>query len=277
VARLETTFVLLFLTSLPPLLCGLFIVILPTALAMLGPVAVRRFYRYSTLVKNNEVAGFKFATIGVIYAVLLGFAIVSVWDKFSEAELLVLREAGASATLYRLSSGDERESVATREALRVYLSTVLEEEWPNMAAGRESPEASAAMGGLYAATLRLADSRPLAVGIEVLKELGVMTEARRGRLYLAAGVVPSALWAMLICGALVTVGFTYFFAMENLHAQTVMTGALAAIVFLGLFVIVSYDHPFTGSVSVDIHPFRGLIADMDKIPERRSWAAPQSQ
>jgi hypothetical protein len=268
---------LLFLTSLPPLLCGLFIVVLPTALAMLGPVLVRRLCRYSTLVKNNEVAGFKFATIGVIYAVLLGFAIVSVWEKFSEAELLVLREAGASATLYRLSAGDEPEALATRTALRAYLNSVIEDEWLNMAAARESREASASMGALYAGTLHLADHRPVAVGVEIMKELGAITEARRGRLYLATGVVPSALWAMLITGALVTVGFTYFFAMENLRAQTAMTGALAMIVFLGLFVIVSYDHPFTGAVSVDSNPFRGLIADMDKVPEQRSWSAPISR
>ena len=105
---------LLFLGSLPPLLGAFLTVLMPTAVAMLGPALVRRRYTYSVLIKNNEVAGFKFATLGVIYAVLLGFAIVSVWEKFSEAELLVLREAGASATLYRLSSGDDPEAVATR-------------------------------------------------------------------------------------------------------------------------------------------------------------------
>jgi hypothetical protein len=255
---------LLLLTSMPPLLGSIFTVLTPTALAMLGPVIVRRVWKYSTLVKNNEVAGFKFATVGVIYAVLLGFAIVSVWEKFSEAELLVLREAGASATLYRMSSGDTPESIATRSALSAYLNSVVEDEWLKMSTARESHETAKALGALYDAAMRLADNRPLAVGVEILKELSAVTEARRGRLYLAAGVLPTALWAMLICGALVTVGFTYFFAMENLRAQTAMTGALAFIVFLGLFVIVSYDHPFTGAVSIDPLPFRSLIADMEK-------------
>jgi hypothetical protein len=255
---------LLFLTSMPPLLGAVFTVLTPTGVAMLGPLVVRRLCRYSTLAKNNEVAGFKFATIGVIYAVLLGFAIVSVWEKFSEAELIVLREAGASATLYRMSAGDAPEAVATRSALSAYLHSVVDDEWLKMSSTRESHETANALGALYVAAMRLADSRPLAVGIEILKELSAITEARRGRLYLSAGVVPSALWAMLICGALVTVGFTYFFAMENLRAQTAMTGALAFIVFLGLFVIVSYDHPFTGAVSIDPLPFKSLIADMER-------------
>lgn len=252
---------LLFFSSLPLWLGAFFIVLAPTSLAMLGPALVRRHFPLSVLVKNNEIAGFKFATIGVIYAVLVGFAIVSVWEKFSEAELLVLREAGASATLHRLSTGAEPEAIATRAALRAYLTSVLEDDWPHMSAGRESREAGRALDALYAVAVRLADSRPLAVGVEIMKELGAITEARRGRLHLAMGVVPPALWAMLVCGALITVGFTYFFAMENLRAQMSMVGALALIVFMGLFVIISYDHPFTGDVSVEPHPIRTLIED----------------
>ena len=47
----------------------------------------------------------------------------------------------------------------------------------------------------------------------------------------------------------------------DLRAQSAMIGALSAIVFLGLFVIVSYDHPFTGDVSVESHPLKQVLAD----------------
>jgi hypothetical protein len=36
---------------------------------------------FERLVSNNEVAGFKFAALGVGRAVLLGFAVVTVWEK----------------------------------------------------------------------------------------------------------------------------------------------------------------------------------------------------
>jgi len=42
---------------------------------------------------------------GVLYAVLLAFAIIVVWEKFNVAENDVAREAGAAATIYRLSDG----------------------------------------------------------------------------------------------------------------------------------------------------------------------------
>jgi hypothetical protein len=45
---------------------------------MAGPVVARHYVELSRLRTNNEVAGFKFATVGVLYAVLLAFAVVVV-------------------------------------------------------------------------------------------------------------------------------------------------------------------------------------------------------
>jgi hypothetical protein len=64
---------------------------------------------------NNEVAGFKFATVGALYAVLLAFAVIMVWEKFSEAENTVAQEAGLwrRCTDWRTGSGA---SLARRSA-----------------------------------------------------------------------------------------------------------------------------------------------------------------
>jgi hypothetical protein len=189
-----------------------------------GPLPRSQRFTLSVLSKNSEIAGFKFATIGVIYAVILAFAIVSVWEKFNEAELRVLEESGAAATRFRLASGGEADAIATRAALQHYLSSVVDDEWLRMARGGESSDATRALEALYVACVRfVADKRP-AIDVEAMKELGAITEARRGRLHLATGAVPPALWIMLLCGALVTIGFTYFFGMENLRAQSVMMG-----------------------------------------------------
>src|SRR6476660_5128131 len=98
------------LTGLPVWLSGLLLVGLTTLLAMLGPHLVRHYVTLDELSANNEVAGFKFAVVGVLYAVLLAFAIIVVWEKFSDAETDVSREAGAAATVYRLSGGIDAHS-----------------------------------------------------------------------------------------------------------------------------------------------------------------------
>jgi hypothetical protein len=150
----------------------------------------------------------------VIYSVLLAFAVIVAWQKFNEAEITVVQEAGAAATLYRLSAGPDPAMIATRAALSNYLRTAVERDWPQMAKGKESREATRALDGLYAATLHLTEdgSRSPAILSEIFKQLDAVTQARRLRLLLAAGIVPGIIWLVLACGAILTPGFTFFSA-----------------------------------------------------------------
>jgi hypothetical protein len=61
----------LFLAGLPLWVAAILLVVLPTIAAMCGPVLMRRRVGRERLASNNDIAGFKFATVGVIYAVLL--------------------------------------------------------------------------------------------------------------------------------------------------------------------------------------------------------------
>src|SRR5690242_7001075 len=126
-----------FFTTQPLWLSGILLVGLPTLLAMLGPILVRRYVGLDRLTTNNEVAGFKFATVGVLYAVLLAFAVIVVWEKFSDAEKVVAQEAGAAATIYRLADGmGEAPGTALRDGLTGYLHAAISEDWPVMEQGR---------------------------------------------------------------------------------------------------------------------------------------------
>jgi hypothetical protein len=256
----------LFLAALPLWLAAILVVLLPTAVAMCGPFLVRRHFGLERLTTNNEIAGFKFATVGVIYAVMLAFAVIIVWERFSDAEAAVVQEAGAAATVYRLAAGAEPQATATRAALTRYLELVIASDWPQMAVEKESREVTRSLDSLYAATLSLAQSaaRPQAVLVAVFSQLDLITQARRTRLHLAHGIVPTVLWVVLVIGGVLTVGFTFFFGTRNLQAQMLMTGILTLIVFMGLFVIVSIDHPFTGAVHINPHPLQLVLEDFSQ-------------
>jgi hypothetical protein len=252
-----------FLSDLPLPLSALLLVLLPTALAMCGPVLVRRRFGLERLTTNNEIAGFKFATVGVIYAVLLAFAVIIAWERFSDAEVAVIQEAGAAVTLYRLAAGPEPQLVAVRRSLDGYLGQVIAKDWPQMAHLNESDEVTRALSGLYDATLALTHTgvRELAVQVEMFHQLDLITEARRTRLHLAHGIVPGMLWAVLVTGGTLTIAFTFFFGTRNLLAQMLMTGVLALIVSMGLLVIVSINHPFTGPVRIEPQPLELVLKD----------------
>jgi hypothetical protein len=252
-----------FLSALPLWLSGPLLVLVPTALAMCGPVLVRRRYGLERLTTNNEIAGFKFATVGVIYAVLLAFAVIIAWERFADAEVAVIQEAGASVTLYRLASGPEPQSGAVRRALDTYLQGAIEQDWPKMAHVSESLQVTHQLNDLYGAALALAESgaRPPSVQVEMFHQLDLITEARRTRLHLAHGIVPGMLWVVLLTGGTLTISFTFFFGTQNLRAQMLMTGVLALIVWMGLLVIVSINHPFTGPVRIDPEPLELVLRD----------------
>jgi hypothetical protein len=255
-----------FLAGLPLwALIGL-VVVLPTLVAMAAQIVIRRVVGFEKLVKNNEIAGFKFATVGVIYAVLLAFAVIVVWEKFNDAETAVADEAGAIAALFHYASGKDPGAQTVRKALADYTKAAIDKDWPAMADESESHEVTRALDELYGAALALNETgaRDTADMSEVFRQIDNVTAARRVRLHLATGLVPNVIWIALFLGALLTVGFTLFFGSENPIAQVVMTGVLSMLVTMGLVVIVSVDHPFTGPVYIHPDPLSTVLEDFTK-------------
>ncbi|MGB7688196.1 MAG: hypothetical protein WBL98_06930 [Pseudolabrys sp.] len=218
----------LLLTSTPLWVAAVVLLVPTTIFAMWGPVIVRRYVPLNRLRANNEVAGFKFAAVGVIYAVLLAFATLVVWERFNQADSDVANEASAAATVFRLTQGLDADHGATvRKATTDYLKQAVAKDWPAMD----------------------------------LRDVDRISEMRRQRLVAASGVVPGIIWTVLFTGAFVTVGFTFFFGTANLRAQAVMSGALSILIFLGLLTIVAIDHPFAGTVKVGPEALIAVIND----------------
>jgi len=262
-----------FIATQPLWIAAVILIVPTTLLAMAGPILVRRFFDFKQLRTNNEVAGFKFATVGVLYAVLLAFAVIVVWEKFNQAESDVAKEAGAAATVYRLIRGiDPEHAAAIRKATTDYLNSAIASDWPAMANGKQSRATTEALNEVYQATLKFhsfGGDEGLILA-EILRQIDQISEARRERLVMADGIVPTVIWLVLFGGAFLTVGFTLFFATENLRAQVLMTGALSVLIFAGLLTVVAIAHPFAGTVKVGPEALASVVNDFaDPPPVRR--------
>jgi hypothetical protein len=138
ISRLPVTLALMlfFSTGQSLWISGTLIIGGGTLLSTVGPALVRRYVALDRLTINNEIAGFKFATVGVLYAVLLAFVVIVVWEKFSDAEANVVREAGAAENLYRLSLGlGDFSGPDLRKAVATYLKAAMADDWPAMEKG----------------------------------------------------------------------------------------------------------------------------------------------
>jgi hypothetical protein len=257
-----------FLTT-RPLWVLITLMLVLTALAMTGPVLIRRRIGLEKLRTNNEVAGFKFATIGVLYAVTLAFVVIITWERFHDAEKALAAEAGAAATIYRLSTGlDEATGATLRKQITAYLQSVIDDEWPAMAAGHWSHVTSGTISSVYRTVVhyRPADLHDADVQEDLFREADKLTEARRERLMMAEGTVPNAIWLVVLLGAGLTIAFTFFFGTQYVLTQSLMTGVLAALIFSAILVVIAIDRPFTGAVVVPQESIRTVLQEFQTHP-----------
>jgi hypothetical protein len=251
------------LSAMPLWKSCLLLVGLGTLFGMLGPALLRRYLGIERLKVNNEVAGFKFAVVGVVYAVILGFATVVTWEKFRDAEAAVQQEAGAVTALDRLSSGLEQPSARRiQDQLHAYVRAVINEDWPAMNVGGYSHKVTEELDGLYAAVIaHETHGTEQAILSEMFYQLDQVTQARRARLGTAEGIIPGVIWGILLGGALITIVFTFFFGSASLIAQVMMNGLLSCLVCVALWVIAEINFPFTGPVHVTPEPMQIFLDD----------------
>jgi hypothetical protein len=257
-----------FLETQPLWVSGAIIVGLGTLLSLVGLVLVRRCVDVRSLTSNNELAGHKFATIGVLYAVTLAFAIIVVWEKYADAELDVVHEAGAAEGIYRLSQGVGDKGAAVRSAVANYLKAAIKDDWPAMDRRATSAEeiavggAKDALDAVYLTLVSSSGQADNAVVSEMLRQVDLVAQSRRARLVASEGAVPNLLWLVLVGGAAITIGYTFFFGVESLRAQALMTALLAIMIFSELLVVVGIDRPFSGSVKVEPNALAAALADI---------------
>ena len=229
------------------------VVVTVAALSILGSWQIRKRHSLDELVQNNEIAGFKFGVIGVLYAVVLGMAVVAVWEDFKDALSTAEIESSLVGDLYRDVNGlDPASAKAMRAELLTYCEDVIESEWPKMDAGQRDPKTQASFEMLFTTVLKVEPKTPREqiVMAEVFSSLNKLADARRQRLSDSHERMPGLLWFTLICAGSVTIIFTFFFGNRNWRSHCIMTGLLSGLIAMLLFVIHEVDHPYGGSVRV---------------------------
>jgi Protein of unknown function (DUF4239) len=240
--------------SVPELVGELAIVAAVVAFFVLLHAFVQRRVRSEMLRRHNDVAGYLFSAVGVLYAVVLGFVVVVVWQKYDSTVANVETEVNAVADLYHVVDGfTEPARSSIRGDLRGYVDLVLRVEWPTMARNQEVSEAGARM--LDAIFYRVNTFAPSNFQQFAAQQVSMqaaqrLVDARRARLVETVPAVPGVLWFALIAGALAMVSFCYIFGVENRPAQLMMTAILVGLIGILFVVIGEFSTPFSGSVRI---------------------------
>ena len=230
--------------------------------AILGLALVQRLVPITIRKEQNDVAGFIYAVVGVIYAVLLALVVIATWEEFGRARIMVETEANALAEIFFLAHRlPEPEGRELQELCRSYAEEVVNVGFPLMEQGRtpsmeRSQESSRAWVLIDDIRASLQEVEPRTVAgqelyAEGLDQVQRLADARRMRLVVAEESLPTVLWVVLILGGVATIGFTYLFGLEATWANRLMVATLAMVISLALFTVGVLEHPFSGGARIE--------------------------
>ncbi|MFJ9038817.1 DUF4239 domain-containing protein [Streptomyces sp. NPDC102406] len=231
--------------------------------ALLAAAVVLVKHRFWPLGPDDEpredVAEYISMMVGVLYALVLGLALVTVWDTHSGAEEHAATEASAAHQIHLLAAGlPAEQGDRMRDRIETYTRHVVHTEWPAMAEGAALGPAGWHLLSEVRATSQVpADATPAqqATGQETLAQLSTLDEARRGRESDATQRLSPAIWFGLIVGGLLTIAFMFMFGVQRSFTHVVMVMGLSALITFTVLLIYQLDSPFDGLFAVAPDPF----------------------
>ena len=241
------------------------IVVVTVTGSLLFMRGLNRLWPWDKRHAHNDLIGWQLSILGTTYAVMLGFMLFTVWTDFGAADLNADNEANALANVYRLADGlPDPQRVQLETLARSYAATVIEQDWPEMAAD-QVPELSRKINEDMWKTLtsvRGASPMEVLAADHAISELSELSEHRRQRLLQNAFRLPTVLWCVLIIGGAVTIASASMFGSANTALHTLQVVAFSLLIALVLVAIADIDRPFQGSVHVRDIAFRRAQQNM---------------
>jgi hypothetical protein len=224
-------------------------------------LAASIYWVVTRLAVNDRARAFKALSpgmlppLGILFALLVGFIAVEVWNNFDKAKVAVASEASALRAVVLLA-----ETFPEEQKTRIYalidrhIDEAINKEWPAMARQRATLSALRATALIEilhdTLTLKPADDSQRIAQTEMVKALHTALDARRQRIVVSQSAVGTVKWAGILLQGLCTL-----VAIAMVHSDNRLTCAIAMTLFatgiaLSLLLIAAYSRPFTGEISV---------------------------
>lgn len=251
-----------FFYSIPAvalLICTLALAIL---VAAGGQLYVHRRFSARDFIAHNEVGGIIIAVSGTLYAVILGFLTVVVWQRFVDADQMVVLESDAVIDAWHTSVGlpaPIRERVRT-DMIR-YAQTMIDGEWPSMKHGGFDAsvamldmDAIEAVGAFVPANLGESNAQ-----VSTSQQLGTIHDARQQRIAINGSGVPWFEWLVLLIGATCIICFCWLFELRSARMQLLMTSTVVIIIGSILVLLFELQYPFRSDVGIGPDAWKGAV------------------
>jgi len=211
--------------------------------------------------------------LGILFALLVGFIAVEVWNNFDKAKAAVATEASALRAVVLLAGTFPEEQKARIYALiDRHIEVAVNQEWPEMAHQQAtlSPLPTALIEALHEAlALKHADDSQQTAQPEMVRALHTALDARRQRIVISESSVGAVKWAGILLQGLCTLVAIAMVHSDNRPACAMTLMLFATGIALSVLLIAAYTRPFTGENSVAPELLKQVIASEAKEETRR--------
>jgi phage-related holin len=223
-----------------------------------GFLIVHKMVHHSIREKHNEIAGFIFGTVGVIYAVLLAFIVVTVWSEYTDTERSINAEASHIVDIYRNADAfpdSIKKDIHT--ACVHYINDLIQFEWPAMKKHNVSEEATNSYLALWKIHQTFIPQNTFEDiwYAESVRELNMLGDARTHRINAINYNLHPFMWFVLIFGAIITIAVSYMFGTMNKVSHIVMIVGLSTSICMILIMAEGLVHPFSSIIKIEPDAF----------------------
>jgi hypothetical protein len=245
------------------LLLGLAVVVATAVVVTAIAYALPRWVPHHRREPHNEVAGFVYAVVGVVYAVVLAFVVIVVWEGLGRARDLTYAEANNLVEVaWDANEMPAPYSTELKRDVQQYATAVINDEWELMdREHRLDPRLSLELDAMRhsAQSIEPQTERQRVIFAQLVQRITDVFDARRERSNIASEGIPALLWAALLGGGAVTVGYAFLFGTSNTLPQALMVAALACMIAFLLFLVAQAQIPFSGGLRVKPEAFRTIL------------------
>ena len=220
----------------------------------------QRFSPPATREPYNEVAGSVFEIVSVLYAIVLAFVLIAVWEQMSEAQRTTYSESAALVEVYwDAQSIPDAQRVAVQDLCNAYANEVINVEWQTMSEHEQVGNEGWAIADQIRAQWNAwtpEDDTQSALMEDGRDQIRVLYDSRSERLSSAEAGLSGVMWLVMIAGALLVMGVLFLFGIPGRAAHLAVVTAAASMIALLLFSVYELEYPFARAIAVSPDAFR---------------------
>jgi hypothetical protein len=241
--------------------------VISAVLITLVGLMLRSHLKYEGIVTDLSSWGSFFTVFGVIFAIVAGFLLVTVLNRYSNLNQTIEDELNAVESvrdfLVYLDDHQQIEIDKIKRALANYVTSVADTEWAEMGAAR-MPMNSDTSEELYEVMrsgkrIKVSEERDSIVLSALIETIAEITKLRTRRIALANERLPPRLRVLMLFMSTTLVGAFVFLGVQGIFAHMYMLVTLTVSVHLLYMVIEDLDHPFYGVWNISRKPLDELV------------------